>query len=373
MQNHKAMYISYYNWFDTRMKKSGDLLERKGYEVSYYLSKFNHVTKQADKNILNNNVYLLNVPKYYKNVSIRRIFSKKIKRILKKEKPDIVYCILPPNSLAKSLIGHKHNYKVIFDIIDLWPESMPNKRYDRTILFRKWKQLRDDYISKADYIITECALFEEKLNKGINRSKIQTIHLSREKSTFSENHCLDMDRIHLCYLGSINNIIDFDEIVRVIEGLKRYKPVVLHIIGKGEKSDEFIQHAERAGASVFFYGVIYDISEKQKIFQQCHYGLNIYKESTCIGVTIKSIDYFENGLPIINSIGADTENIVSTFKCGYNVKDIDFEEAANVYDIEIRKRSREVFEHFFIDEIFLTKMNTIFSNMGVEEKKENAL
>lgn len=45
------------------------------------------------------------------------------------------------------------------------------------------------------------------------------------------------DRIELCYLGSINNIIDCDIIGTFINELSNRKETIVHIIGDGEKKE----------------------------------------------------------------------------------------------------------------------------------------
>lgn len=54
------------------------------------------------------------------------------------------------------------------------------------------------------------------------------------------------------------------------------------------------------------------------------------KSTVCVGVTMKSIDYFQFGLPIINNIPHDTEKIVREYKCGYNISDIHISELATI-------------------------------------------
>ena len=44
----------------------------------------------------------------------------------------------------------------------------------------------------------------------------------------------------------------------------------------------------------------------------CHFGLNIMKSSVCVGLTMKSVDYFRHGLPIINTIPGDTAELIRT-------------------------------------------------------------
>ena len=93
-----------------------------------------------------------------------------------------------------------------------------------------------------------------------------------------------------------------------------------------------IDAAERAGASVVYHGKIYDPQAKQDIFDKCHFGLNIMKNCVCVGLTMKSIDYFQHGLPIINNIPGDTAEIINKYKVGINI-DKDLKSSCFLNDI----------------------------------------
>ena len=58
----------------------------------------------------------------------------------------------------------------------------------------------------------------------------------RDEIILESHPDLSEEHINLCYLGSINNIIDMDLIVEMCKAIGQYKPVTLHIIGAGEKS-----------------------------------------------------------------------------------------------------------------------------------------
>lgn len=73
----------------------------------------------------------------------------------------------------------------------------------------------------------------------------------------------------------------------------------MHIIGNGEKKEQFIQEVLAVGVKVIDHKEVYDQREKQEIFDQCNYGLNVMKSSVCVGLTMKSLDYMCAGLPII--------------------------------------------------------------------------
>ena len=64
--------------------------------------------------------------------------------------------------------------------------------------------------------------------------------------------------------------------------------------------------------------MVYEPKKKQAIFDECHFGLNIMKSSVCVGLTMKSLDYFQAGLPIINNIDGDTADMIEAYHIGFN-------------------------------------------------------
>ena len=104
---------------------------------------------------------------------------------------------------------------------------------------------------------------------------------------------------------------------------------------------------------------IYDIQEKQAIFDQCSFGLNIMKSSVCIGLTMKSVDYLTGGLPIINTIGGDTEHLINSRNIGIPLLREQPEETANqilsLTDsqlLQMRENALSCFRDYFSEDIF---------------------
>lgn len=320
----KAILISYYDWYDKRLKYLHENLIKENYNVKYYTSNFDHINKcSIDRNMENRNY--INVPKYKKNISIMRIvslsvFVKKVKKIIKIENPNLVYCVIPPNLLVKEIanLKPKMNFKLIFDVIDMWPESFPIDKFNNTLFYKVWSNLRIKlYI--ADYVVTECDRYHTVLNKFIKTDKLETIRLVRKFEDNNRYSLFESNTLKLCYLGSINNIIDIDSICLLIKNQKKFSGVELHIIGDGTSREIFINKTKEAGAKVYYYGKIFNDYEKKKILNRCHYGINLYKQTTLIGLTIKCLDYFESGLPIINNIKGDTEEIINKYNIGINL------------------------------------------------------
>lgn len=68
-----------------------------------------------------------------------------------------------------------------------------------------------------------------------------------------------------------------------------------------------------AGGTPVDYDAIYDDDRKREILHDRHFGLNIYKEDVKIGLTMKSVDYIQFGLPLLNSISGDTKALIRRY------------------------------------------------------------
>lgn len=321
------MNVVIVNCFDTyehRVDLLYSFFKSRGDQVKVYTSTFRHFDKVERTDKKEDFVYIKANP-YYKNMSPKRLWShhelsKSIFRRLENEAIDLLWILIPPNSFTKDAAKYKKrhpNKKLIFDVIDMWPETMPVKRIEKLPPIQMWKGLRDKWIDAADHIVTECSLYHTKLK--VDKKKLSTIYLAREIKPFIGNPNPPEDKCVLCYLGSINNIIDIPTIGNIVKELSKKKPVTLHVVGDGERRDELIFIAKEAGAEVIYHGKVYDAQEKQQIFDSCHYGLNIMKDSVFVGLTMKSIDYFEAGLPIINNIHGDTWDMVEKYGIGVNI------------------------------------------------------
>ena len=315
-----AYLISCSDHYGHRLKMADAYLSGCGYETVYITSNFDHTSKQVFTCRVPGCVQIPARP-YRKNLSVDRIlshmfFARDVFSYLEKlpQEPNVVVVLLPPNFLghyAAKYKGKHPSVKLIFDIFDLWPETFPSGKAKKLLapVFSVWAWIRNHSLPAADFIMTECELFRRRL--GLKDENSATVYLCAEPlSCKAAEPQLKEDRLDICYQGAINNINDIPPICGLLGRLAEKKPVTLHIIGKGEREQEFIDSAKAAGAEVVFYGAVYDDAKKQQIMSKCHFGLNIMKSSVCVGLTMKSIEYFRHGLPIINSIPADTQELV---------------------------------------------------------------
>ena len=349
------MNIVIVNCFDTyehRVDLLHEVFMEEGHKVKVLTSDFRHFEK-VKRTVPKADFLFFKAEPYKKNLSFRRLYShRKLSKLLfgylekQQEIIDLLWVLVPPNSFVKDAAEYKKRHqstKLIFDLIDLWPETMPIGAVKGIFPFSEWRNLRDRNIKWADIIVTECKLYQQKLKNVLQGMRTETLYLARPLVPYEPHLSLPKDRINLCYLGSINNIIDIDVITRLIRVIKKQLPVELHIVGDGERKDELVLAAEKAGATVVFHGKVYNRAEKQKIFDSCHYGLNIMKESVCVGLTMKSMDYMEFGLPLINNIHGDTWGIIDEHHIGINV-DTSIANLSTFNTIELRNNARCYFE-----------------------------
>lgn len=320
-----VVIVNCFDTYENRVNMLYDVLVSEGHKVTVIASDFRHFKKTYITESKKDYVYV-HACAYKKNLSVARLkshhyFSKNAFEEVEKLSPDLLYVLIPANSLAKGAGKYKKahpNVKLIFDIIDLWPETMPVGKIKEYFPFTLWKNVRDKYLDCADFIVTECNLFKEKLSKVVKESKMETVYFAAEpyNGEIRTDRKLPSDKLVLCYLGSINNIIDIDVIKEIIEVSD--KEVEVNIIGDGERKEELIKGIEEAGGKVIFHGKVYDDDKKYEIMSKCHYGLNIMKNTVCVGLTMKSVEYFRFELPIINNIEGDTWKLVDKYKLGIN-------------------------------------------------------
>lgn len=335
----KAVLFSLGSGVEERLRLFREAISSE-YETTIYISDFNH----TDKNYVSSfeeDLQYIHVPSYTRNLSFSRIYSylkfgSAVKKILKETEPDLVYVMLPPNNVAAKCLTYlkgKNSYFIV-DIYDLWPESLPldKVKFNYNPAYYWWKSLRDKSIKRADYIFTECDLYQEKLDYILQgKDNVSTLYLEKNVSEsdlekiqsqmaqYAESFVEEDDTFRLAYLGSVNFIIDIPRISDIVRGLvAKGKKAQVHIIGAGEGLEEFKQQLGKVGAEVLYHGKIFDMEKKIQLLSQCDFALNIMVDSVNVGLTTKSIDYLSMGLPLLNAIKGDTWTFVEDYSVGIN-------------------------------------------------------
>lgn len=373
----KVVIVNCFDTYEDRVLLLRQFFADRGDEVTVVTSNYRHVKKRVRETFPEGFVVIPTKP-YKRNISVDRLvshstFAEDVFERVKGLSPDILWVLAPPNSLVKQAAKYKHlnpSVKLIVDVIDMWPETLPIPYFKNLPPLYNWRRLRDKNINAADRVVAECGLYRAVLSKVCPREKLRTLYYAKQEKAATSVPNPTTDRYSLCYLGSINNIIDIPCICNIIKKMpKREKPVLLHIIGDGEQRGLLISEAKKAGAEVIYHGRVYDAKEKQKIFDMCNFGLNIMKENVFVGLTMKSVDYFAGGLPIINNIKGDTWDFVNNSEVGLNYtsdQELFFREEL---DKEIyRPNVVDLFNKTFTREVFYDQVRDLVESISNKSK-----
>lgn len=322
-----VVVISGTNHYEERNKKVIEEYKEQGKTVCYLTSDFHHIKKCQYKFEQEDTVQIHVLP-YHKNISVSRLlshfmFSCKAYRYLKRLKPEIVYTEIPNNSLAYTTAKYrkKNKCELIFDIFDMWPEALPVKTGNPIlkIAFKIWGDLRNKNLKYADKIYTECNYYQEILGKEGYHMPMETKYLCQDDVDLEIETHWSEEQIDICYVGSINNIIDIPLMVEFLSKLNQKRKVYFHLIGQGESKERIKRELAKKDVSVIDYGSIYDKRELQKIFNKCSFGINFLVPDVAIGITMKSVTYLRGGMPLLNTVCGDTKKMVEKNGIGINI------------------------------------------------------
>lgn len=337
---------------EMRVEPIREVLDAKGYDTIYISSDYHHALKKYVE--LDPSIVPIHVHAYKKNLSIDRLlshreFSKKVYEYLCKVQPELIYIKFPPNMLVKAAYEYKKNHKckVILDMFDLWPESLPVSKMTKKIAYpflSVWAGYRDKYISCADLVLTECNMYREVLS-DILPQNTYTLYLTKKDVIDYQFNPSIPGKIRLCFLGGINYLTDIEAIGKLIHDFREQGELSLDIIGDGQRREDLIKVAQENGCETRFHGIIYDEGKKYRIMSNCDLGLNLVKDSVRIALSIKSVEYFRAGLGVVNNVPFDTWKIIEESKSGINISKSLVAEIPRVDDI--KKKARRVYDEYF--------------------------
>lgn len=369
----RAVIVTNSSSYEPRADLTADCLKKLGWQVVIISTDFVHREKRKGREAREGYLYVKTIP-YQKNLSVKRlwshwVFSGKVLKKLESMEPDLLYILLPANSLVRCGDRYKRNHpkvKILFDVIDLWPESLPFRSMSHSLPVQMWRKLRDDHLKAADLVVTECRLYREILGARLAGIETRTVYWPK----IGENQALQGElslplggtgELHLCYLGSINHIIDIPFIAHMTAEMKKVCDVVFHIIGDGESRQELLDRLKEQGIRVEYHGAVYEEEKKGEILSRCHYGVNVMKPEVTVGLTMKSVEYLYWGLPLLNTIRGDTWRFVEQCQVGFNCEEDKWSElipriAAGTRDLGMRIRARKLYEQYFSPEAFAVEM-----------------
>ena len=281
-------------------------------------------------------------PGYRKNVDIRRIFSHKIAvknllKIIKQERYDVIYCIIPDNNMAAQIgrYASQNNIKYIVDIEDLWPEAMemvsPLPSEINNLLFSSWRRdARNAYTYADAFVGTSDEYRDVPAQKyGVIGKPAITVYVGCDMDDFDKGVMVYQNEINkpdgefwLSYAGNLGSSYDIATLVKAAQIIysKAYKNIKVKILGGGPLEKEFKELAQQEACNVEFVG--YTPYQKMAAYlAKSDILINSFVKKAPQSIVTKIGDYLAAGKPMINTLSSlEFRRKVEQDRFGYNVE-----------------------------------------------------
>lgn len=330
--------------FSTRFIDIADMAVARGHHITFFASTFKHNTKNqrysGNTSIPVNDKYQLEFIKsigYKKNISLKRLyshyaFSKKLVAHLKKrEKPDVIFMAYPSISIAYEVTrwAEKENIPVIVDIIDLWPDifrksmkAVPEKIQD-AVLFPIAGKLK--FIFKRAAAVTAISRqyidWAKGYYPGITSTNcfypaVQYKDMQQQFAEIATTTQKTKEVFRVIYAGSLASSYDIDTILKAAAILnKKYGNSIEFVIAGTGPQETIINEYLGKISNLKYLGRL-PKKDLMKEYFVSDIGLTQHIKGATQSVTYKLFDLLACGLPIMNSLESEMNNIILDNKVG---------------------------------------------------------
>lgn len=310
-------------------------LTKRGHNVTYFTSGFNHQQKKwikrAEGSYTTDNgisMEIINGCGYKKNFSIRRYVDHKMiawkfkRRIQEKNKPDLILSSLPPHFLVSVSVeyGKENDVPVIVDIRDPWPDIIVEKLpFFLSFLLSKDVQNTRRALSDATALVSVSSdLLAWGLKKAdrkredrdkvfyLGAKKMNNVSLKAQVQSFFEEN-----KNTIGYLGSFGENADPTLVLEFAEKNPSYG---LILIGDGSLREN-LQRKYGHLKNVFFTGWL-SPEEVSAILKRCRLGVCPTKKDAYL-LPNKIFTYLSAGLPIVSAYGGEAKDLIENNNLGF--------------------------------------------------------
>jgi hypothetical protein len=256
--------------FESKMAKRGtrhprlaEFLAAEGHEVEYVTGNFSHARKEHfpideirhHQNVLPYKLSVLKIFGYNDHLSIRRVlvhlfvalrmFVHLLPRLA--DKDIVVIPSRPPELIfAISVLKLRYDIRMIVDIRDVWPDSLPTHSKLKFWIFRIYCNIfLYPSLPRADRFLHTAPSFAAWLKRYAPNKRSTFIPLGYDAKRWQSTRRIDGGEsdsvIELVYVGAVTRQIDLSGVLRAVTNDARYR---LIIIGDGESLDDLKRTAD---------------------------------------------------------------------------------------------------------------------------------
>ena len=296
--------------------------------VDVYTTRFDHGSK-ADRAVVQSAPYrhieYVASPPYQSNVSPKRLLSHEVFAARtaaafyrRRHEYDVVYATAPLAELAAFAFRVGSARLNVLDVVDIWPDVLPfSARLRRAawLAFRLWRETFNLAVRSADALVAVSDHFLDEALPYFRGSSAQRFYICGDAlpSMGVEKESL----LTIAYVGNLGHLYDFDTLVEAASDPSVRGRVQVFIVGDGDRRDPLLAALTRRGVPHTFFGPVYDAERLGAILGRCHLGFNGYLNTTA-AFSYKANTYFGAGLPLLNSMQGDLQDLVERYRLGYN-------------------------------------------------------
>lgn len=330
-----------------------DMMKRLGYPVTLVTGDFNHYKKSVrdvekfKKDYPDySDIVFLHMPKYKKNISLKRYFSEKYWSSkfnkwfkINAKNFDVVFFSDIDYNLPVDKICIKHGIKKIVDIRDLRPEAfkvvVKNDLLYRILFFPMKLKANKAYACADEFV----SVSKEYLDRGLSaNSKSQNpavVYLGSTLERFFEGVEKYSGEISkpegefwVSYAGTLGESYDLFTLIEAAKKLESIygSKIKVKILGQGPDEEKLKKYTKKIDAkNVEFIGFL--PYEKMAAFLcASDVTVNAIKKNASQSIINKVADYFAAGIPMLNSCTCQEQrDMVDDYQVGINYEAEDAE------------------------------------------------
>ncbi|MBR4654813.1 MAG: glycosyltransferase family 4 protein [Kiritimatiellae bacterium] len=305
---------------------------RAGHKVEYWSADFSHAYKQPRDPARLIGVHegikllLAHEPPYPRNICFKRLWShwrfsrNWLSEALKGEKGvDVVIVSSPPLSLAAAARAfcRQTGARLILDIQDDWPGTF--RRVAPGFLLAPLAALaRRNYLAADAITAVSRRYLEMARSLGASCPMHLCYHgIENRQVPAARGDALPPspgskpDACRLVYVGNMSRSYD---LATVVEAVKVLPDATLELAGTGP--DEAALRSRAAGCGrIRFHGYLEE-GPLRELLARSDIGIVPMFPDSCVGIPGKLADYAAAGLPIINSLGGEAEELLARYGAG---------------------------------------------------------
>lgn len=336
-------------------------LEAAGYQVVYFAATFSHATKQVrgapwttTTDARGNQLVLVPVRAYSGHGSVKRIaslfdfaFNLWRARPAGVPAPSLVFGAMPTPFLdvVSVLLARRHRARFVQDFRDLWPElfihafpprlkALGRLAIQPLLWTRRWSLAHTDaYVAVTqeylDFGFKIVPALRDKPNAVVYCASdpYRPVRERVEPAKLATLTKADPSEIWLTYAGTIGNNYDIASVLAAFELAAAQVPQLrLVVAGDGPLRPLVTDAAARQPDRIRYVGPL-NKDELWCLLESADIGLLPYTGFSTVSVPAKTFDYLAAGLPIINSLTGEVDQIIQAHRIGRRY------ESGNVQDL----------------------------------------